>query len=265
MKYSEELRVAKKASEEAAKIIRSYASKNSFDIDLKGKNDLVTDADIASEKKIIEIIKKAFPEDQFLAEESSTRNSLTEERTWIIDPIDGTTNFAHGFPIYCVSIALWENKKPKVGLVLEVANNELFYAVKGEGAFLNEEEITVSNQKDSSRALIATGFPYTAFDHIDEYLALLRFLMKNTHGIRRPGAASYDLCCVACGIFDGFFESGLSAWDVGAGALIIKESGGTVTDWYEGENWLFGKRIIAGNKQMVGFLQKQISEHFNQS
>jgi len=187
---------------------------------------------------------------------------MTDSRTWIIDPIDGTTNFAHGFPVYCVSIAMWENKVPKVGLVLEVANNELFFAVEGEGAFLNGETISVSSNKSFSESLIATGFPYTSFNHIDDYLALLKNLMQNTHGIRRPGAASYDLCCLACGRFEGFFESGLSAWDVAAGSLIIKEAGGIVTDWNNEQDWLFGKTIVAGNAKMHEELLREIQKYF---
>ncbi len=262
MNYQKELNIAKAAAESAAEIIREYASEKSFETNLKGKNDLVTDADIASEKEIIRVIKKEFPDDEILAEESSAKDKMTDSRTWIIDPIDGTTNFAHGFPVYCVSIAMWENKVPKVGLVLEVANNELFFAVEGEGAFLNGETISVSSIKSFSESLIATGFPYTSFNHIDDYLALLKNLMQNTHGIRRPGAASYDLCCLACGRFEGFFESGLSAWDVAAGSLIIKEAGGIVTDWNNEQDWLFGKTIVAGNAKMHEELMREIQKYF---
>lgn len=262
LNYHNELEIAKLAAEKATKIIKEYASSGAFGVELKGKNDLVTDADLASEKEIIAHIKDAFPSDEFLSEEFNSKTELPKGRVWIIDPIDGTTNFAHGFPIYCISIALWVDGIPKVGLVKEVAKGELFYATEGSGAYLGEERISISNNEDPSRSLIGTGFPYTAFEHVDKYLALLKSLMHNTHGLRRPGAASYDLCCTACGRFDGFFEYGLSPWDVAAGALIIKEAGGLVTDWDNGEDWLFGKSIIAGNEAIQTFLQEEIKKHF---
>lgn len=262
LKFAKELDTAKKAADDASKIINKYATSGEFEISLKGKNDLVTDADLASEKQIIETIKEVYPEDEFLAEESNQQSELPKGRVWIIDPIDGTTNFSHGFPVYCISIALWVDGIPKVGLVKEVAKGETFWATEGEGAYLDGERIRVSEISDSKKSLIGTGFPYTAFEDVDKYLNLLKSLMQNTHGIRRPGAASYDLCCTACGRFDGFFEYGLSAWDVAAGSLIIKEAGGVVTDWNKGENWLFGKSIIGGNKAIHSFLFNEISTNF---
>jgi len=265
MTFYRELETAKHAANEAATIIRDFRANSSFGIELKGKNDLVTDADLASEEKIIEIIKSTFAEDQFLAEESNTYTELPSGRIWIIDPIDGTTNFAHGFTPYCVSIAFWEDGVPKVGVVLEVAHNELFWAVEGEGAWLNDHQLEISTITEPSMSLIATGFPYSQFGLVDPYLALLKNLMQKTHGIRRPGAASYDLCCVAAGRVEGFYEYGLSPWDVAAGSLIIKEAGGTITDWRGGQNWLFGKRIIAGNTGLVDFLQREIENCFSKS
>lgn len=262
MQFKLELDVAKKATNEAASIIKDIRANSAFDIELKGKNDLVTDADLASEKKIIEIIKSRFPDDQFLAEESNTYDSLPDGRIWIIDPIDGTTNFAHGYPPFCISIALWMDRNPKIAVVLEIANNELFWAVEGEGAWLNEQKLQISNITDPSMSLIATGFPYSQFGLVDQYLRVLKNLMHKTHGIRRPGAASYDLCCVAAGRVDGFYEYGLSPWDVAAGALIIKEAGGTIVDWKGEQNWLFGKRIICGNHSIVAFLKNEIASEF---
>lgn len=262
MKFNQELEIAKKAANEAASMIRAFRANQSFDIELKGKNDLVTDADLASEKKIIELIKHAFPDDQFLAEESNTYTELPQGRIWIIDPIDGTTNFAHGFAPFSVSIALWVDGAPKVAVVLEVAHNELFSAMDGEGAWLNDEPIAISSISDPAKSLVATGFPYSQFDLVDPYLAVLKNLMQKTHGIRRAGAASYDLCCVAAGRVEGFYEYGLSPWDVAAGSLIIKEAGGTVTDWKGRDGWLFGKRIIAGNVSLVEFLTTEIQNVF---
>jgi myo-inositol-1(or 4)-monophosphatase len=186
-------------------------------------------------------------------------------RTWLVDPIDGTTNFAHGFPVYCVSIGLWENHEPQMGLVLEVSRNECFTAIKGKGAFLNGNPITVSKQDDPSNALIGTGFPYNDLSLVDHYLQFFRMLMTNVQGLRRPGAASYDLCCVACGRFEGFYEYSLNPWDVGAAALIVEEAGGKISDWSGGKNWLFGKRIIAGNTSLHTFLLDQIANYFDEN
>lgn len=264
MNYSSELQVAKQAANAAAEIIRDYAAKDSFSVKLKGKNDLVTDADLASEKKILEIIKEHFPEDEFLAEETESLDALPDGRTWIIDPIDGTTNFSHAFPVYCVSIALWDQREARVGLVLEVVSDELFTAVKGEGARLNGKAIKVSEVSDSKKSLIGTGFPYNKMELVESYLKLFHSLMINTHGLRRPGSAAWDLCNVACGRFEGFYEYGLSPWDVAAGSLIIQEAGGVVTDWKDGNDWLFGERIIAGNREIQQFLLTEINKYFSE-
>lgn len=262
--YTIELNIARKATENAAKVIRDFQSSNSFSINLKGKNDLVTDADLEAEKQILSIINKEFPEDEIMAEESSGGQELPEGRIWLIDPIDGTTNFAHGFPVYCVSIALWENKEPKVGLVLEVASDEWFTAIKGQGAFLNGRPISVSSIENAHGSLIGTGFPYNDLSLMDNYLSFFRTLMHQTHGVRRAGAAAYDLCCVASGRLDGFYEYSLNPWDVGAGALIIAEAGGQISDWQGGDNWLFGKRIIAGNPDIHSFLLDGIQSQFTE-
>lgn len=261
--YRNELETAREAANAAAELIREYHSENSFSVDFKGKNDLVTDADVAAEKKILSIIEKAFPGDQVLAEETASDRISLEGRTWLIDPVDGTTNFAHGFPVYCVSVGMWEDASPKVGLVLQVPMDECFTAVAGEGAYLNGKKIHVSGLTDHKNALIATGFPYTDLSLVDSYLEYFRMLMNHTQGIRRPGAASYDLCCVACGRFDGFYEYSLSAWDVAAASLIIQEAGGVVSDWEGGDNWLFGERIVAGNADVHNFLLESINEYFH--
>lgn len=260
--YTHELNIAKQAASEAADLIRDFQQKKSFDINFKGRNDLVTDADVAAEQKILETISENFPDDHVLAEESSTDPILSESRTWLIDPIDGTTNFAHGFPIYCVSIGLWEKRQPKAGLVLEVNNGELFEATAGGGAYLNGEPIKVSSLKDPAHAMIGTGFPYNDLSIVENYLKLFEWLMHHTQAVRRPGAASYDLCCVAAGRFDGFYEYSLNPWDVGAASLIIQEAGGVLSDWTGGDNWLFGERIIAGNSEVHAFLLKAIQVHF---
>ena len=262
--YSRELNVAKEAARSAAEIARKFHSDDSFTVSFKGKNDLVTEADIQAEEQILSVIQEHFPDDKILAEESSQKLLFTDDRTWLIDPIDGTTNFAHGFPIFCVSIGLWENREPKMGLVLEVSRDEYFTAVEGKGAFLNGKPISVSPLQDPQDALIGTGFPYTDLSLVENYLKYFHSLMYKTQGVRRPGAASYDLCCVACGRFDGFYEYSLSPWDVAAAALIVKEAGGTISDWSGAENWLFGERIVAGNSALHPFLLDGIQEHFTE-
>lgn len=259
--YKKELQVAREAADAAGDVINHFRN-NTFTIDFKGKNDLVTEADVKAEEKILSVLDRYFPDDVILAEESSNQKAMTEERTWLIDPIDGTTNFTHGFPIFCVSIGFWENRLPKMGLVLEVCSQEYYSATAGEGAFLNGEPITVSTLSNPQNALVGTGFPYSDLSLVNHYLEMFHSLMYKTQGVRRPGSAAYDLCCVACGRFDGFFEYSLSPWDVGAAALIVKEAGGKITDWNGGEQWLSGERIAAGNPPVHQFLLEEISEQF---
>lgn len=260
--YSEDLEIAIGAAQAAAEIIREYNRNRDFGLKFKGKNDIVTDADLASEKKILEIIRNAFPEDQVMAEETANERHLPEGRIWMIDPIDGTTNFAHGFPVYCVSIALWDQKVPKAGVVLEVSHNELFRAEAGKGAYLNGRRLQVSGLDKPPHALIGTGFPYNDLSLKDNYLVFFEWLMHHTQGIRRPGAAAYDLCCVAAARYDGFYEYSLNPWDVGAAALIVQEAGGVITDWEGEQNWLLGKRIVAGNPVIHQFLLEGLQQHF---
>jgi len=262
--FTIELNVAKKAAKAASQIISKYQRERNFSVDYKGKNDLVTEADVTAEEEIVSIIQKAFPEDDILAEETAEQATLPQGRTWLIDPIDGTTNFTHGFPVYCVSIALWDNGQPKVGLVLEVTSNECYTALVGKGAYLDGNPITVSKLEDPKKALVGTGFPYNDLSLVDNYLKFFRMLMDNIQAIRRPGAASYDLCCVASGRFDGFYEYALNPWDVGAAALIVQEAGGVISDWQGSDDWLFGKRIVAGNTVIHDFLLEEIGNYFGE-
>lgn len=255
-----DLDVAKQAAREGVRIIQSFKAKG-IKIKKKGFHDLVTDADVETEKAIIEVIKKHYPDDQILAEESFAEETMSEARTWIIDPIDGTTNFANNFPIYCVSVALWEHRKPKVGIVIEVNREEEFTAIVGEGAWLNDEEIEVSSTSEFEHAFLGTGFPYNDLSVVDPYLKLFRQLMEDVQGIRRPGSAAYDLCCVACGRFDGFYEYSLHIWDVAAAALIIREAGGVITDWDGGDQWPFGQRVVTGNSKIHDFLLQRIKDN----
>jgi myo-inositol-1(or 4)-monophosphatase len=260
--YSKELDIAKEAANKAAELIRQFQREQSFEVNYKGLNDLVTDADVAVEEKILDIITAHFPDDQILAEESSEEKVQPVGRTWLIDPIDGTTNFVHGFPIYCVSIALWEDKSPKAGIVIEINSDDIFEAVEENGAFCNGKPIEVSSIAEAKHALISTGFPYNGTGLEARYFALFKNLLQHTQGVRRSGSAAYDLCCVAAGRIEGFYEYALKPWDVGAGSLIIQEAGGVISDWEESNNWLMGERIIAANTGIHPFLVEAVQEYF---
>lgn len=249
------------AAKAGGEIIKYYnKNRSKLEITYKSKHDLLTRADVETEKAILEIIKKRSPNDAILAEESGGE-MVPAGRVWIIDPIDGTTNFAHGFRTYCISIALYEDGIPLVGLVNNAALGEYFYAVKGEGAYFNHKKIEVTTCKEPHEALIGTGFPYRDLEAIDQFISVMKVLMMETQGLRRPGSAAYDLCCVASGRYDGFYEYALSPWDVAAGAIIIREAGGIVTDWEGNDNWLLGRRFVAGNPDIHAYLLKTIKNN----
>jgi len=259
-----DLEIAIQAARKGVEVVKEYIDTD-FEIHEKGRNDIVTDADIASEKVILSFLKSEFPDDQFLAEETMNKQVLDKRRVWIVDPIDGTTNFAYRFPIFCVSVGLWENGEPKAAAIIEVNRNEEFTALAGEGAYLNGSPISVSGRSSYTEALLGTGFPYNDLSLVDDYIRLFYELTKQVKGIRRPGAATYDLCCVADGRFDGFYEYALKAWDVGAAALVVREAGGVVTDWDGGDDWLIGQRIIAGNPHIHQYLLEMIQKHIGQN
>jgi len=230
--------------------------RKSFDasmIENKGLHDLVSYVDKASEKQIIEELSKLLPESGFIAEEG-TSDKRGERFNWVIDPLDGTTNYIQGVPVYAVSIGLLDGDELVVGVVYEVGRDECFYAWKDGGAFLNDKSIHVSNRENIHEALMATGFPYNDFSRMDNYMKFLEWTMKNARGVRRLGSAATDLAYVACGRFEAFWEYDLKPWDVAAGAVIVKEAGGTVTDYKGGSNYLFGREIVATN----GLLDKLI-------
>jgi myo-inositol-1(or 4)-monophosphatase len=215
-------------------------------IESKGMHDLVSYVDKASEKQIIEQLQQLLPESGFIAEEGTT-DIHGERFNWVIDPLDGTTNYIQGVPIYAVSIALLDKDELVLGVVYEVGRDECFYAWKNGGAYLNTRPIQVSKRADIHDALVATGFPYSDFSRLDDYMETLKWAMKNARGVRRMGSAATDLAYVACGRFDAFWEYDLKPWDVAAGALIVKEAGGIVTDYKGGNNYLFGREIVATN------------------
>ncbi len=247
----EQLSTLLEETQEVAKKVGAFIRKERqhFDvgrIEHKGFNDLVSYVDREAERQIVERLAKILPEAGFITEEE-TNSTLAEVYNWVVDPLDGTTNFIHGIPVFAVSIALMERENLVLGVVYEVNRHECFYAMKGGGAFCNDTRIKVSAAPDLSASLIATGFPYYNFELIDRYLNSMKSLMRQTHGLRRMGSAAVDLCYVASGRTEGFFEYNLNSYDVAAGALIVQEAGGTVTDFAGGTDFVFGRKIVASN------------------
>ncbi len=221
----------------------------------KGLNQLVSFVDVESEKILVDKLRAIKPDAGFITEENTAPEKAEGQSVWIIDPLDGTTNFLHGLQVFSISIALMENGIINAGVVYAPVMEEMFCAEKGKGAFLNDKPIRVSDVDTLKSSLIATGFPYYEFQQTSAYLELLGELMKNTHGLRRMGSAAIDLAYTACGRFDGFYETGLNAWDVAAGALLVAEAGGIVSDFHQKPNHLFGKQIVAANTSVYRELQ----------
>jgi myo-inositol-1(or 4)-monophosphatase len=253
MEYSAQRDAAVTAARAAARIIRYNVGTIGADkVDKKGKNDLVTVVDTQAQNIVIESLRDAFPGYGILAEEDRARKGSVDidgSHRWIIDPIDGTTNFAHSLPPYAVSIALEHRTTGEVvvGVVLDVSRRELFTAIRGNGCYVNGVRCHVSSESLLSESLLTTGFPFKEFGQVDEYLETFKKFLHDARGVRRPGSASIDLAYVACGRFEGFFEFGLSPWDVAAGALLVEEAGGRVTDFQGGQDNLFNGRICASN------------------
>lgn len=228
--------------------------------EIKGLNDLVSYVDKTAEEILVKELHTAYKDAGFIVEENT--RSERKEYNWIVDPLDGTTNFVHGIPCYAVSVALEYKGEILLGVVYEVSRDECFYAQKGMGAFLDGRKIEVSQRKTLSESLIATGFPVYNFERLDNYLAALKYFVQHTHGVRRIGAAAADLCYLACGRVDAFFEYNLKPWDVAAGALIVQEAGGSVCDFSGGGNWLFGKEICCSNGRVKEEFYKVIHDLF---
>jgi len=253
--------IATKAARKAGTIInRASQDVGSLTVHSKTFNDFVSDVDRAAEQAIIDVLKDAYPDHGFLGEESGESNQEAEN-IWIIDPLDGTTNFLHNFPQYCVSIALQQKGVLTQAVIYDPVRNDLFTATKGRGAFLNDKRIRVTNRAKLQDALVATGFPYRDFTHLETYLDMLRDMIKKTTGIRRPGSAALDLAYVAAGLVDGFFEINLSSWDIAAGALIVQEAGGIVGDFEGNESWLKTGNIVAGNPKVFAQMLQVLAPH----
>ncbi len=241
------LTTAVKAARRAGNII----TRGARDLDLltvttKGPKDFVSEVDRAAEAAIVETIHAVYPDHAILAEEGTGRGKNADaEHTWIIDPLDGTTNFLHGFPQYCVSIALEHKGVITQGVIFDPIRNDLFTATRGRGAFLNDRRIRVSRRAHLRECLIGTGFPFRDGSYLDTYLQMMKAMIQQTAGLRRPGAAALDLAYVAAGFYDGFFEIGLNPWDVAAGSLLVLEAGGLIGDLAGEGDYLHGGQVIA--------------------
>lgn len=230
-------------------------------IEYKGLNDMVSYVDKTAEQMIVAGLTEILPEAGFITEEK-TINKTGERFNWIIDPLDGTTNFIHGVPVFSVSIALKEYDELVIGVVYEVNFDECFYAWKGSPAYLNDKEIRVSNNPTISASLLATGFPYYNFEKQKAYIELFSDLMRSSHGLRRIGSAAVDLAYTACGRFDAFYEYNLNPWDVAAGVLIVRRAGGEVVNFSGGDEVLETRELLATNGKITGELLGKVREHF---
>ena len=245
------LNTAVKAARRGGSIInRASLDRGALQVRAKGRNDFVTQVDKASEDAIIQILRQAYPDHAILAEESGLTESAKAEYRWIIDPLDGTTNFIHGFPQFCISIAVQHRGVTAHGVVYDPTRNELFTASRGAGAFLDDRRVRVSKCAQLKEALVGTGFPFKEVARLTTYMRQLRTMMTSSSGVRRAGAAALDLAYVACGRMDAFWEMGLSSWDMAAGALMIQEAGGLVGDLAGEEGYLDKGEIAAATPKV---------------
>ena len=251
------LNIAVKAARKAGTTISRYADRvDSIAVTSKNANDFVTEVDLRAEQDIIEIIKEAYPDHEILAEESGHEGN--SDVVWIIDPLDGTTNFMHGFPQYSVSIAVQVNGELDQAVVYDPFKQELFTASKGNGATVNDRKMRVADKKTLDGALLGTGFPFKNQAILDTYLEMFKDIFSESSGVRRAGSAALDLAYVAAGRLDGFWEIGLKPWDMAAGALLIKEAGGVITDFYDKDKYLESGNVIAGNLKVQAKLADKI-------
>jgi myo-inositol-1(or 4)-monophosphatase len=249
------VRAARRAGE---LMIRQLNQLESLQVREKSRNEFVTQVDQMAEAAIIEVIRDHYPDHSILAEESGA--SGAHEYQWIIDPLDGTTNYVHGFPVFCVSIGVARAGELEHGVVYDPLRQEIFTASRGAGAQLDGRRIRVSKRTTLDSALLATGFPYRAnLKHLDRYLEMLRVVMLETAGVRRPGSAALDLCYVAAGRVDAFWELGLSKWDIAAGALIVREAGGRISDFRGGDGYLESGNVVAGSPKVYAALSKLLA------
>ena len=257
------LNVAIKAARAAGAIInRASFDIESLRVNTKAPNDFVTEVDQAAERAVIDTLLHAYPGHAILAEESGRAHGAKDsDYLWIIDPLDGTTNFIHGLPVYAVSIGLAWRGQLQQAVVYDPSRNDLFYASKGRGAFLNDKRLRVSKRTRLAESLIGTGFPFRKGDDFERYMKMFEAVMRNCAGLRRPGAAALDLCYVAAGHYDGFFETGLSPWDIAAGSLMITEAGGLIGNFTGEADYLYRREVLAGNPKVYAQLVQLLAPY----
>ena len=257
------LSTAVKAARRAGSVInRGARDLDRLTITAKGPKDFVSEVDRAAEAAIVDVLHATYPDHAILAEEGTAKGANADaEYLWIIDPLDGTTNFLHGFPQYCVSIALQHKGQITQGVIYDPVRNDLFTATRGRGAFLNDHRMRVSRRQHLRDCLIGTGFPFRDGSDVDTYIKMMRAMMIETAGLRRPGSAALDLAYVAAGYYDGFWEIGLNAWDVAAGSLLILEAGGLVGDLLGDNGYLYGGQVIAANPKIFAQIIKVLAPY----
>jgi myo-inositol-1(or 4)-monophosphatase len=266
--YEKELQIAQSAARDAGEIIRnSYAELKAADITEKRANDMVTVVDIQSQESVVAALRSAFSDDFIVGEENLNDNvnsGIAEDtsRRWYVDPLDGTTNYIHAYPMFAVSIALEVDGQMDVGVTFDPMRDEMFTASRGSGAFLNDRAIRVSQISDKKKTLLATGFPFRARGYLDDYLKTFRYFFNNSRGIRRAGSATLDLAYVAAGRVDAFWETTLSPWDMAAGVVLVEEAGGRVTDFFQGKDSLKNGHIVATNGAFHDWMCESIQEVF---
>jgi myo-inositol-1(or 4)-monophosphatase len=254
--------IAVRAARAAGKLQLQYLNRlESLQVQTKGQNDFVSDVDRASEQQIISILRDAYPSHSILAEESGHQKG--DDYQWIIDPLDGTTNYLHGFPQFAASIACAHKGDLVCGVVYDPFKEEMFVAGKGDGAFLNDRRIRVADRKGLDGALIGTGFPFREHTHLDVYTEMFKDMIRETAGLRRPGSAALDFAYTAAGRLDGFWELGLSQWDFAAGALLVREAGGTVSDLAGGDRHMQCGNVVAGNIKVHAAMLKLFRPHLS--
>ncbi len=263
--WDEILEGAVSAARAGGRVLDRYFRDASLTTEYKGQNDLVSEADRESERVILSILRERFPDHEILSEEIGRVGDASAEFEWIVDPLDGTSNFLAGLPIFAISAACRFQGELVVGVVFDPSRDELFTAVRGEGAFCNGRRLRMPEREGITGAFVATGYPFRARSAVDAYLAVFREVFLEVRSIRRCGAAALDLAYTAAGIYDGFFEFRLSAWDVAAGALLIREAGGVVTDLDGGEEWLRSGNVLAGSAAVHADLRRLVARHANEA
>lgn len=263
--HDELLQTAMAAAKAGAEVVGGYFRREGLAVDRKGVNDFVTQADRESETAVLAEIRRRFPDHLILAEEGGGAGEGNSDHQWLIDPLDGTTNFMQGLPVYCVSVACRRGNELLAGVIHDPEGNNVFTATRGGGAFWNGRRMSVSNQDGLRSAFLATGYPFRALPTLDVYLAIFREVFQQAKAIRRCGSAALDLAYTAAGVYDGFFEFRLSPWDIGAGVLLIREAGGAVTDLDGGGRFFQGGNILAGGPSLHAALQAAVAKHASEA